>query len=161
MKKTKFVTSAAIIAALYVVLSYVAHLLGLASGAIQVRLSEVLTVLPFFMPAAVPGLTIGCLITNLVTGCHVWDVVFGTLATLLGALGTYCLRKKHFSLAAIPPIFANTLIVPLVLRWVYGVGTPLWLLALSVFAGEFIACGLLGTALCYCLKKRSGALFKN
>jgi len=154
MKKTKGLTYAAIIAALYVVLSYLSHLLGLASGGIQVRISEALTVLPFFTPAAIPGLTAGCLITNLVTGCAPWDTVFGSLATLLGALGTYALRKRSPYLAPIPPIFANTLIIPFVLAYVYGDGTPIPLLALGVFVGEFIACGVFGVLLQRALNRK-------
>lgn len=161
MKKTRFITYAAIIAALYVVLTYLAQLFGMASGAVQVRLSEMLTVLPFFTASAVPGVTIGCLISNIVTGCAPWDIVFGTFATLLGAVGTYLLRKKSFLLAPIPPIIANTLIVPLVLRQVYGDASPLPMLAAGVFAGEFIACGLLGTALCALIKKRGQMLFND
>ncbi len=153
MKRIKSLTYAAIIAALYVVLSYLSHLFGLSNGAVQVRISEVLTVLPFFTSAAIPGLGIGCLITNLVTGCAPWDVVFGTLATVLGAVGTYLLRKGTPWLAPIPPIAANVAIVPFVLALVYGDGTPIPLLALSIFIGEFIACGVLGMTLYYAIKR--------
>lgn len=82
------------IAALYVVLTYITNLLGLASGTIQVRFSEALCILPVFTPAAIPGLFIGCLISNLITGGIIWDIIFGSIATLLGALGTYFLRKR-------------------------------------------------------------------
>ena len=83
-----------VIAALYVVLTMVAAAFSLASGAIQVRLSEALTILPVFTSAAIPGLTVGCVLANLITGCALWDVVFGSLATLIGAVGTYLLKKK-------------------------------------------------------------------
>lgn len=159
MKKARFVTNAACIAALYVVLSYLAYCFGLSSGAVQLRLSEALTLLPYYTASAVPGVTIGCLITNLITGGNVWDVVFGTLATLIGAVGTRLLRKKSVYLACIPPVVANTVIVPLVLRAAYGEGTPLPLLAAGVFAGEFISCALMGTALCLALKKRATYIF--
>lgn len=159
MKKARFVTNAACIAALYVVLSYLAYCFGLSSGAVQLRLSEALTLLPYYTASAVPGVTIGCLITNLITGGNVWDVVFGTLATLIGAVGTRLLRKKSVYLACIPPVAANTVIVPLVLRAAYGEGTPLPLLAAGVFAGEFISCALMGTALCLALKKRATYIF--
>ncbi len=92
-QKTNFICVTAMIAALYVVLTFIANTFGLASGVIQIRLSEALTVLPFFTPAAIPGLTIGCLLSNWMTGCVLWDIIFGTLATLLGALGSYALRK--------------------------------------------------------------------
>lgn len=160
MKHAKSVTYSAIIAALYVVLSYCSHLFGLANGAVQVRLSEALTVLPFFTPAAIPGLTIGCLVSNFIMGCLPWDIAFGTLATLLGALGTYALRKWHPALAPLPPIAANTVIVPIVLAKVYGEGAPLYLLAAGIFAGEFVACAVLGIPLLYTLKRRGANIFK-
>ena len=100
-KKVLFAVQAAMIAALYVVLTYITNLLGLASGTIQVRFSEALCILPVFTPAAIPGLFIGCLISNLITGGIIWDIIFGSLATLLGAVFTYLLRK-HEKLAAIP-----------------------------------------------------------
>ena len=131
------------IAALYVVLTYLANMVGLASGAVQVRLSEALTILPCLTVAAVPGLTVGCVLANLLTGCALWDVVFGSLATLLGAIGTRLMRKTP-NLAWIPPVISNTIIVPLVLQKVYGVPDVLWFLALTVGAGELISCGLLG-----------------
>ena len=84
----------AIIAALYVVLTYLASAMGLSSGVIQVRFSEALTILPIFTPAAIHGLFVGCLLSNLLTGCALWDVVFGSLATLLGAIFTYLLRRS-------------------------------------------------------------------
>ena len=105
-KKVLFLTQAAVIAAIYVVLTIFISAFNLASGAIQVRISEALTILPFFTPAAIPGLAIGCLLSNLLTGAAVYDVVFGSLATLLGAVGTYLLRKHKF-LCTLPPVIAN------------------------------------------------------
>ena len=154
MKKfdVKTLTIGGAIAALYVVLTLVANAFGLASGAIQVRLSEALTILPCFTPAAVPGLTVGCILANLVTGCAPWDVVFGSLATLIGAVGTYLLRKKPL-LAWIPPVLSNAIIVPIVLQKVYGVPDSFWYLMLTVGAGEVIACGILGLLLYKALSK--------
>lgn len=146
-------TQGAMIAALYVVLTFIANLAGLASGAVQVRLSEVLTVLPVFTAAAVPGLAVGCVLANLLTGCALWDVVFGSLATLLGALGTRQLRKKNPVLAVLPPILSNMLIVPLVLQQVCGVEDAFWYLMLTVGVGEIISCGALGLLLYRSLKK--------
>lgn len=140
------------IAALYVVLTLVAQAFGLASGAIQVRLSEALTILPCFTAAAVPGLTVGCVLANLITGCAMWDVVFGSLATLLGAVGTWLLRKKPM-IAWIPPVVSNAVIVPIVLQKVYGVPDAWWYLVLTVGAGEIIACGVLGMLLYHSLKR--------
>ena len=135
-----------VIAALYVVLTWIANLMGLASGAIQVRLSETLTILPVFTVTAIPGLTVGCVLGNLLTGCAAWDVVFGSLATLLGAVGTRLLRNRPL-LAWIPPVVSNAVIVPIVLIKVYGVPDAWWYLVLTVGAGEIIACGLLGLLL--------------
>lgn len=153
MKKTKSLTQAALIAALYVALTYLANLLGLANGAIQIRFSEALTVLPLFTSAAIPGLTIGCLLANLFTGCALWDIVFGTLATLLGTLGTRYLSKNSKWLAPIYPILANTLIIPFVLRFVYGAPDAIWYLFLTVGIGEILSCGVLGVLLAGALEK--------
>ena len=141
-----------VIAALYVALTFVSAAFGLASGAIQVRLSEALTILPVFTASAVPGLTVGCVLANLLTGCAPWDVVFGSLATLLGAIGTRLLKNKPY-VAWIPPVLSNAVIVPFVLQKVYGVEDAWWYLALTVGAGELIACGILGMLLYHSLKK--------
>ena len=153
-KKIINLSIAAIIAALYVVLTYLASAMGLASFAVQVRFSEALTILPIFTPAAIPGLFIGCILANVLTGCALWDVVFGSLATLLGALGTYYL-KKHQIIATIPPIIANTVIVPFVLLNVYNLEGTYWFFALTVCLGEIISCGILGTLLRKSLEKRN------
>ena len=91
-------------------------------------------------------MTLGCLIANIITGAAIWDVLFGTLATLIGAVGTYLLRKYRFA-ASVPPILANTVIIPFVLKIAYQLPDAAWLLALSVFLGELICCGVLGTIL--------------
>jgi len=159
-KKALFITQAAMIAALYVVLTVFINAFNLASGAIQVRISEALTVLPFFTPAAIPGLFIGCLISNIVTGCLPWDVVFGSMATLIGALGTYALRKYKF-LAPVPPILANAFIVPIILIKVYAVPDAYWFLLLTVGAGEVISCGILGMILLFALNKYKDTIFRQ
>ena len=154
MKKTnvRSITYAAIIAALYVVLTFVANSMGLASGAIQIRISEALTILPLFTPAAIPGLFVGCLISNIIAGGVIWDIIFGSIATLLGAIGTYCLRKYKW-LAPLPAILSNTVIVPLVLVYAYGVNEALPYLMLTVGIGEFISAGILGMLLYTSLSK--------
>ena len=141
----------AMVAALYVVLTVLAAQFNLASGAIQVRFSEALTIMPVFTAAAVPGLTVGCVLANLLTGCAAWDVVFGSLATLIGAVGTRLLKNKPL-LAWIPPVVSNAVIVPIVLIKVYGVPDAWWYLVLTVGAGEIIACGILGLLLWRALK---------
>lgn len=137
---------AGIIAALYVILTWLAAGFDLASGAVQVRFSEALTILPFFTPAAVPGLAIGCLIANFVTGSALPDVVFGTLATLLGALGTRALRRHRF-LCSLPPVISNMIIVPLVLIYAYGIPGGFPYLAATVGIGEAVCCILFGQIL--------------
>ena len=157
-QKTIKLVQAAVIAALYVVLTMLANALGLANYAIQVRFSEALTILPFFTPAAVPGLFVGCLLSNIITGCAPWDVVFGSLATLVGALGTWALRK-HKWLAPLPPIVANIIVVPLVLSYVYKREGSLIYFAITVGIGEIISCGLLGMTLLFALDKRKNQIF--
>ena len=154
MKKntTKMVAFGGVIAALYVVLTIIAAALGIASGAIQVRLSEALTILPVFTAAAVPGLTVGCVVANLITGCAAWDVVFGSMATLLGAIGTRLLKDRP-AVAWIPPVVSNMAIVPIVLMKVYGVEDAWWYLVCTVGVGEIISCGVLGLLLYKSLKK--------
>ncbi len=147
------------IAALYVVLTLLANALGLANYAIQVRFSEALTILPFFTPAAIPGLTIGCLLSNILTGCAPLDILFGTLATLIGALGTYALRRFEW-LAPLPPILANTIIVPWVLRFAYDIPDAIPYLMATVGAGELISCGLIGMLLLRSLKQIRKNIFK-
>ncbi len=151
-KKTKFLTQGALIASLYVVLTYITNLAGMASGAIQVRISEALCILPAFTLPAVPGLFIGCLAANLLTGAALWDVMFGSVATLLGALGTRYFGKNKF-LAPVFPIVSNTVIIPFVLKLAYGVEQGYIFLALSIFIGEVISCGVLGILLYKALEK--------
>ncbi len=164
-KKTLFLVQAALIAALYVVLTELANSLGLASQAIQVRFSEALTVLPFFTPAAIPGLFIGCILSNLLTGCAVWDIVFGSVATLLGALGTYAVGKLSFHgkkwLTPLPPIVANTVIIPWILSLVYQLEGSIPYFMLTVGAGELISCGILGLLLLLALEKHASWIFQT
>ena len=146
MQNTQYLTHAAAIAAIYTVLTVIAAGFGLANGAVQVRFSEALTVLPFFTPAAVPGLAIGCLLSNILTGCALPDIIFGTLATLLGALGSYALRRNRF-LVSLPPIVANTLIIPFVLSYTYHIPGGIPYFMLTVGAGEVISCLFFGQVL--------------
>ena len=149
--KTKQLVNGGMIAALYVVLTVLAAQFNLASGAIQVRFSEALTILPVFTVAAVPGLTVGCVLANLLTGCAAWDVVFGSVATLIGAVGTRLLKDKPL-LAWIPPVLSNMAIIPIILNKVYAVPDAWWFLVLTVGAGEVLSCGVLGLLLWKSLK---------
>ncbi len=153
--KILWITQAAMIAAIYTVLTIFISAFNLASGAIQFRISEALCVLPFFTSAAVPGLFIGCLLSNFLTGAMLPDIIFGSLATLLGALGSYALRKHKF-LVTLPPVVANAMIIPFVLRFVYmpdvryvfhGIDLALPFYALTVGIGEVISVCILGSVL--------------
>ena len=144
-------TQGAIIAALYVVLTLI--FAPISFGAMQVRIAEALTILPLFTPAAIPGLFVGCLLANLIGGAVALDVVFGSIATLIGAVGGWLLRKNRW-LVPIPAILANTIIVPLVLKYGYGVDLPLLLSALYIAVGEILGCGVLGELLATVLLKR-------
>ncbi len=164
-KKVLFLVQAAMIAAIYVALTYVSAAMGLASGTIQVRISEALCILPVFTTAAIPGLWLGCLLANLMTGGIVVDVLFGSLATLIGAVGTYLLRKHKFA-CTLPPVVANMVIVPFVLRYGYGFVTEYhgidWSLpfnALTVGIGEIITCVVMGGVLLRGLAKYRDVLF--
>ena len=159
MKKahTKALAQGAAIAASYVVLTFLANALGLSSGVIQLRFSEALTILPVFTPAAVPGLFAGCLLANILTGCLPLDVIFGSLATLLGALGTRLLRRRPY-LAALPPIVSNVLIIPWVLAFVYHLEGSILYFMLTVGIGEVASCGVLGIILYHALERHAKRL---
>ena len=148
-KRVKYITQAAMIAAIYVVLTMFISAFNLASGAIQIRISEALTVLPAFTPAAIPGLFIGCLISNLLSGGLILDVIFGSLATFIGACGTYLLRKWKWTVP-IPPIVSNVLIVPFVLAYFMA----------TVGIGQIISCGVLGMIVYGIIAKHRNVIFK-
>ena len=157
-KKTAHLVWAALIAALYVALTWVTAQLGLASGIIQFRLSEAMCILSVFTPAAIPGLTLGCLISNLLTACHPMDILFGSLATLIGAVGGYLLRKLPY-LAPLPTVLANAIIVPFVLKFAYELEGGLAYFALTVGIGE-VVCAYIGGILLYqALKPHKNKLF--
>ena len=149
---------AALIAALYVLFTHVSAAVGLSSMAIQVRISEAFCILPLFTPWAIPGLWIGCLLANFTTGALPFDVLFGSLATLIGALGAYLLKRIPY-LAPLPTVLANAAIVPPVLIFVYGLEDAWWFLVLTVGAGEIIAAYVLGLVLWFALRPVSHRLF--
>lgn len=165
MKKrgTLYLTQGALIAALYVVLCQIFAPISFSD--IQVRIAEGLTILPFFTPAAIPGLFVGCIIGNMLGGAIPLDVVFGSLATLIGALGTWAIgnrirktrAKSGFRfLLPLPPIAANMVIVPLILYYGYGIPVPIWIQMLTVGAGEVISCGVFGMVILFALEKVGG-----
>ena len=158
-KNILFMTQAAMIAAIYVVITILFAPFGF--GEIQVRISEALTILPYFTPAAIPGLFIGCLIGNVIGGAILPDIIFGSFATLIGAVGTFLLRKQSKFLAPIPPIVANTVVVPFVLRYAYGIALPVPFMMLTVGIGEVISCGIIGMILFGALQKHRHKIFRD
>lgn len=150
-------TQGAMIAACYVVLCLVFE--PISYGGVQVRIAEALAILPLFTPAAIPGLFIGCIIANVIGGGIVLDVVFGSIATLIGAVGTYMLRNRSRWMAPVPPILANTIIVPFVIFYGYGTPIPIPLLMLTIGAGEVIGCGILGLLLAKGLERMPSGIF--
>ena len=158
-KKTLFLAQAAIIAAMYVALTYV--FAPISFKEVQVRISEALTILPVFTPAAIPGLFIGCVIGNFFGGAILPDILFGSLATLAGAFFTWKLRNANPFLAPVPPIIANMLVVPFVLKYAYGVPLPIPLMMLTVGLGEVISCGVLGMLLYFALRSHKEVIFRN
>lgn len=157
-KKVLFLAQAAMIAAIYVSLTFL--FAPFSFGELQIRIAEGLMILPLFTPAAIPGLFIGCLLGNILGGAIIVDVIFGSLATLLGAIFTYLLREKSKFLAPIPPILSNSLIIPFVLRYGYGVPLPIPFMMLTVGIGELISCGVIGMILYNALYKYRTIIFK-
>ncbi len=151
-----FIVQAAAIAAVYVVVT--GMILPIAFGPVQFRISEALCVLPYFTPAAIPGVTIGCLLSNILYGSAALDIVFGTLATLIGAVGSWLLRKRKW-LVCVPPIVSNTVIIPWVLRYAYGSAEMIPVMMATVGVGEILAIGVLGNLLLAALQKYRGVIF--
>ena len=149
-KNTTLLVQAAAIAAVYVVLTMV--FAPISFGEIQVRISEALTILPFFTPAAIPGLFVGCLVGNILGGAILPDIIFGSLATLIGAVISWLVRKNRY-LVPVPPIVSNTLIIPFVLRFGYGINLPIPMMMLTVGIGEVVSCGVIGLILLFALEK--------
>ena len=157
-KSVYLLTQGAAIAAIYIVLTLI--FAPISFGPVQFRISEALCVLPFFTPAAIPGLFIGCLISNILGGCILPDIIFGSLATLIGAIFTWMLRNKSKYLAPLPPIIANVIVVPFVLRYGYQVPLPIPFMMLTVGIGEVISCGVLGLILHTALSRYKNVIFR-
>lgn len=158
-KGTLFLVQAAVIGAIYVVLTVL--FAPLSYGEVQIRFSEALTILPYFTPAAIPGLFVGCIIANLFGGAIPVDIIFGSIATFIGAVFTYKLRNSNRFLAPVPPIVANAVIVPFVLRFGYGVNLPIPLMMLTVGAGEVVSCAVIGLILQTALLKYKNVIFRS
>ena len=153
------ITYGAVIAAVYVVLTVI--FAPISFGPMQVRIAEMLMILPMFTPAAVPGLFIGCIIANMLGGAIALDVIFGSLATLIGAWVGYLLRRNRW-LVPIPPIISNALIVPFVLKYGYGfTEIPLPLMMVYIAVGEIVGCYILGEILGRALLRYRSVIFRG
>ncbi len=146
--KLNYWTKAAMIGAVYALLTIILH--PISYGMVQVRVAEALMVLPFFTPAAVPGLFVGCLIANMFGGLGILDIVFGSLATLVSAYLVTRIKFKY--LVPLPPVIINALVVGLILHYVLEM--PLYLTVLWVGAGQLVACYGIGLPLLLLLEKR-------
>ncbi len=156
----RYLAKAAMIAALYVLLTLLSAAVGLSSGAIQVRISEMLCILPLYTSAAIPGVTVGCLIANLLCGGTVYDVIFGTVATLIGVLPASLFKKLPY-LAFWPTVLSNAIIIPAVLILSDLGGWEMFpYFALTVGLGEVIACGLFGSAMIFYIEKKHPSVRK-
>lgn len=165
-KRIRYLTQGAVIAAIYVVLCQIFAPISFRD--VQVRIAEGLTILPYFTPAAIPGLFIGCLLGNLLGGAIPVDVIFGSLATLIGALGTWAIGnwiRRHQrsnaskNLLPIPPIVANTVIIPLILYYGYGINIPIPIQMATVGLGEVLSCGVIGMIFQFALEKAGSRIF--
>lgn len=157
-KKTLYLTEAAMIAAIYTVL--VLMFQPISFGPVQFRIAEMLTVLPFFTPAAIPGVAIGCFLSAVLSAADVLDMIFGSLATLIAAILSYKLRRYKY-LVPIPPIAVNALIIPWVLKYAYFEENSVPFIMLTVGAGQLIVVGIIGMAFLLLLEKLKLPIFRN
>ncbi len=146
--KTMFIVRSAVIAALYAALTLALY--PISFGAVQFRVSEALTLLPIVMPEAIPGLFVGCLVSNLIGSATPWDIIFGSLATLIAAILTYATRHNKI-LAAFWPVLCNTVIVGLVLALTLDL--PVFLTMGEVGLGELAVVYTVGMAMLAALKR--------
>lgn len=146
--KTMFIVRSAVIAALYAALTLALY--PISFGAVQFRVSEALTLLPIVMPEAIPGLFVGCLVSNLIGSATPWDIIFGSLATLIAAILTYATRRNKI-LAAFWPVLCNTVIVGLVLALTLNL--PVFLTMGEVGLGELVVVYTVGMAMLAALKR--------
>lgn len=159
-QRVQYLVQGAMIAAIYTILTLMAATLGWAYGPVQFRFSEALTILPIFTPAAIPGLALGCLLSNIWSGYGAMDMLFGTTATLLAAIATRMVRNIRFKhipiLAPLPPVLFNGLIIGLEIALLSRGGfvwAGFWSAALSVSAGQLVVCYALGLPLAAALQK--------
>ncbi len=161
-KKIQYLTVSAMIAAVYLALTMLFY--AISFSPMQSRLAEALTVLPYFTPLAIPGLFVGCLISNILGGNGIWDIIIGSLATLLSAFLTYKLtfnRPRRKWLAPLPPVLINAVVIGAMLSVLYEL--PLFATMLEVGVGQIIACYVAGFPLMLLFEssKKIGELFKR
>lgn len=161
-KRSFYLTRAAVIAAIYVVLVFVFQ--STSFGPIQFRVAEALTILPYFTSAAIPGVSIGCLLSNILFGSSLLDIVFGSAATLFAAYLSYQLKENKF-LVPIPPILINSIVIPWIIKATATTASlevsPIPIMMLSVGVGQLVSAGILGMILLFALEKVEHILFKN
>ena len=161
-KRSFYLTRAAVIAAIYVVLVFVFQ--STSFGPIQFRVAEALTILPYFTSAAIPGVSIGCLLSNILFGSSLLDIVFGSAATLFAAYLSYQLKENKF-LVPIPPILINSIVIPWIIKATATTASlevsPIPIMMLSVGIGQLVSAGILGMILLFALEKVEHILFKN
>lgn len=156
MKNVRFMVQAALIAALYVVLTV--SFAPISSGLFQLRFSEALTVLPALTSATIPGLFVGCLLGNFLVGATLVDIIFGSLTTLAAAYLSYKLRHKKW-LVPMPPVLLNAIVVGYMLVYVYALPVSLFAAMAWVAAGQFAACYIIGYPLLTILGKYKDKIF--
>ncbi|MFD3156079.1 QueT transporter family protein [Haloimpatiens sp. FM7330] len=156
-KQVRGLVFSALIAAIYTVLTMSLSFMGF--GAVQYRVSEGLTILPFFTPYAIPGLVIGCLLSNIISPVGILDLIFGTLATLIASMITYYIGKSNIKskkfLAPMPPVLVNAIIIGLLLKYVAFPNVPLFILMAQVGWGELICCYGIGLPLMTIFEKNT------
>lgn len=162
MSKNNFSTyhlaRAGIIAGLYVAVSFI--IAPFASGAIQVRLSEGLTILAIILPESIPALFVGCLLSNLITGCAIYDVIFGSLITLISAIFSYFSTKRikktplKIFIGGTFPILFNAFLLPLIWQWCYGFGQYVYIVQVAfLLIGQTISVYAIGTPIYLTVKR--------
>ena len=159
-EKILYITYGAMIAALYILFTWVSEIFGLAYLTPQIRLGEALCVLVWFTPAAVPGLFAGCFLANLTMGCVIWDVVLGSLTTLFAAVIARKIKCRW--LVPLPNVILNTAVIPFVILYFYmdGISLPLYgATAISVLFGEVASAYVIGLLLLFSVDRKG--IFKR
>ncbi len=158
--KSRFITQAATISAIYVALSWIFAPISFGHNLFQFRISEALTVLPLFTPAAIPGLFLGCALSNLlIGGLGVIDLVLGSAATLTAAVLSYILRKKNKLISLAPPVIINALVVGTYLNYLISPEINVLINIGWVFLGQVVSCYFLGLPLCSAIEKYAKKFF--